>query len=108
MNLIAPCPLDDDLVNETAQQRLALGLRENLRGPELRQLLANGAERRLQSGRKRRFRRCAGLVALALSRFGLFERFERLVPRAFEFSCDMAMRRIDVTELVRTKVRLLA
>ena len=108
VHLLAPGPLDDHLVNETAQQGFALGLRQDVSRPEGGQLLANSAESRLQRGRQRGSGRCTGLDALRLGRFGLLEGLQSNLPRVFQCGGDMAMGRIDVAELALTLGGLIA
>ena len=50
VNLIAPCPLEHHLVNETAAQGFALPLRQDLGRPECRHLVATGTEGGWQRG----------------------------------------------------------
>src|SRR6266852_9934287 len=71
-------------------------------------MLANGAEGRLQRWRQRVGGRRAGLGALLLGGFGLFERLQGQLPRVFQCGGNMAMRWIDVVELALTIGRLIA
>ena len=52
MDQIAAVAVDDDLVDQAAQQGFFLGLREQRSRPQLRQLMADGGEGALEFGRQ--------------------------------------------------------
>ena len=71
VHLIVPGPLAHHLSNETAEQGLALRLRQDVGGPACRQLVADGTAGRVQGGGEGAFRRRPALEALVVGRFGL-------------------------------------
>ena len=99
MDVVGERAVDDDLVDETAQERLLLRPAEHVALPDRGQLLTQVKERRPQSGIKRQ-----GLVFLLETvglclLFGGFERTKRLLPALFEFGSHQAIVGIYSAEL---------